>query len=74
MGGFAAIVAALLRAAVRVRRDTVGSAVVAVSLGNVVALVGVALVVQQQVYIWMLLGAASALTATAAAGRARSRP
>lgn len=68
LGGFAALVTALLLGAVRTRRDATSACVFAATIASLVGLGGVAFFGQHQVYIWMLTGACSALVGTRARG------
>lgn len=56
---------AVLLALRRVRRDVLSVVVLAAVVGNFAALTGVALFTQQQLYFWLLVGAASGIVATA---------
>jgi hypothetical protein len=67
LAGLSAVVLAVLLGAVRRRRDALGTCVYAATIANLVGLAGVAFATQQQIYVWMLLGASSALWGTGAA-------
>lgn len=63
LAGFLLLAFFVVRAAVVERSDPVKLAVIAVTAANLVGLAFVALITQQQILIWMLLGATAAISA-----------
>lgn len=74
LAGFALIIATLVAALVRLRRQGSAWALPAITLANFAGLFFVAMITQQEIYIWALVGACAGLTAAQRAPGRRSLP